>query len=41
MSNRTSYVIAQDGRVAFVHSDLSWKDHVSKTLAAVQALKAR
>jgi len=39
MSNRTSYVIAPDGRIAFVHSDLSWKEHVAKTLAAVQALK--
>lgn len=41
ISNRTSYVIAQDGRVTFVHSELSWKEHVSKTLAAVQALKRR
>ena len=39
MTNRTSYVIGQDGKVAMVHSDLSWKDHVAKTLAAVQALK--
>jgi thioredoxin-dependent peroxiredoxin len=39
MTNRTSYVIAPDGRVAFVHSDLDWKGHVEKTLAAVQALK--
>lgn len=38
MANRTSYVIGRDGKVAFVHSDLSWKDHVSKTLAAVRAL---
>jgi peroxiredoxin Q/BCP len=38
MTNRTSYVIAKDGRVAFVHSELSWKDHVAKTLAAVRAL---
>ena len=38
MSNRTSYVIARDGRVAFVHSDLDWKEHVAKTLAAVRAL---
>jgi thioredoxin-dependent peroxiredoxin len=38
MTNRTSYVIAADGRIAFVHSDLSWKEHVAKTLAAVQAL---
>ena len=39
MTNRTSYVIAPDGRVAFVHSDLDWKGHVEKTLAAVRALK--
>jgi peroxiredoxin len=39
MTNRTSYVIAPDGRIAFVHSDLSWKEHVQKTLAAVRALK--
>lgn len=39
MTNRTSYVIAPDGRIAFVHSDLSWKEHVQKTLAAVQALQ--
>lgn len=39
VSNRTSYVIAPDGRIAFVHSDLDWKDHVSKTLAAVRALR--
>lgn len=39
MTNRTSYVIAPDGRITMVHSDMSWKDHVTKTLAAVQALK--
>ena len=39
MSNRTSYVIARDGRIAFVHSDLDWTDHVARTLAAVRALK--
>ena len=38
MSNRTSYVIARDGRIVLVHSDLEWKDHVAKTLAAVQSL---
>ena len=38
MSNRTSYVIAPDGRIVFVHSELDWKDHVEKTLAAVRAL---
>jgi peroxiredoxin Q/BCP len=38
MTNRTSYVIAPDGRIVFVHSDLDWSEHVSKTLAAVKAL---
>ena len=41
ISNRTSYVIARDGRVTFVHSDLSWKEHVAQTLAAVKALNKR
>ena len=39
MTNRTSYVIGRDGRIAFVHSDLDWSKHVSQTLAAVRALK--
>jgi peroxiredoxin len=39
MTNRTSYVIDRNGRVAFVHSDLNWSEHVQKTLAAVKALK--
>lgn len=41
LSNRTSYVIARDGRIAFVHSEMGWKDHVTKTLAAVRALQSR
>jgi len=41
MSNRTSYVIDRNGRVAFVHSDLDWSKHVEKTLAAVKDLKKR
>jgi peroxiredoxin len=41
MSNRTSYVIGRNGRIAFVHSDLDWSEHVGKTLAAVKALKKR
>lgn len=36
---RTSYVIARDGRIAMVHDDLDWSQHVAKTLAAVEALK--
>jgi peroxiredoxin len=39
-TNRTSYVIDRNGRVAYVHSDLSPADHVKNTLAAVQKLKA-
>jgi len=39
LTDRTSYVIASDGRIVMVHSELSWKDHVSKTLAVVQSIK--
>ncbi len=38
LSSRTSYVIAADGRVAFVHSDSDYRGHVRRTLAAVRAL---
>ena len=38
LSDRTSYVIAPDGRIAMVHSDLDWREHVARTLAAVKAL---
>lgn len=39
LTDRTSYVIDKKGRIVMVHSELDWKDHVSKTLAAVKALK--
>ena len=39
LSNRTSYVIARDGRIVMVHSEMDWKDHVAKSLEAVKALK--
>lgn len=39
LTNRTSYVIAPDGQIAMVHSDMNWAEHVSKSLAAVRALK--
>lgn len=39
VTSRTSYVIARDGRVAYVHSDLNPADHVRNTLAAVRALR--
>ena len=38
LTDRTSYVIDRRGRVRFVHSDLDWSEHVTKTLAAVRAL---
>jgi peroxiredoxin len=41
VTKRTSYVIAKDGRIAMVHDDLDWSQHVAKTLAAVKALKGR
>jgi peroxiredoxin Q/BCP len=40
MTSRTSYVIAPDGRIVLVHSDRDWREHVSKTLAAVRALSS-
>ena len=39
LTDRTSYVIARDGRIVMVHSDLNWKEHVNLTLAAVRKLK--
>jgi thioredoxin-dependent peroxiredoxin len=39
VSNRTSYVIAQDGRIRLVHSNMDYRDHVRLTLEAVKALK--
>jgi peroxiredoxin Q/BCP len=41
MTNRTSYVIAPDGRVLYSYSDLDWSKHVTNTLAAVRAWHAR
>lgn len=41
MTDRTSYVIAPNGKIVFVHSDLNYRDHVAQTLAAVKALKKR
>lgn len=37
ISNRTSYVIAPNGRIIFVYSNLGADKHVSETLAAVKA----
>ncbi|WP_309606025.1 peroxiredoxin [Phenylobacterium sp.] len=38
-SSRTSYVIAQNGEIAHVYSNLNPNDHVTQTLNAVKALK--
>jgi peroxiredoxin Q/BCP len=41
LTDRTSYVIARDGRIVLVHSDMDYSQHVAKTLAAVKALNAK
>jgi peroxiredoxin len=41
LSDRTSYVIAPNGKITFVHSDLNYAEHVNMTLAAVKALKRK
>lgn len=38
-SNRTSYVIAKTGRIAYSYSAMRPDEHVANTLAAVRALK--
>ena len=38
LSNRTSYVIGRDGKIVLAFTDMDWKDHVTRTLAAVRAL---
>lgn len=40
-TKRTSYVIGRDGKVVMVHSDMDYRDHVKRTLAAVQGLRGR
>ena len=39
ITTRTSYVIDRSGKVAMVHDDLDFSEHVAKTLAAVKALR--
>ena len=38
LTTRTSYVIAPDGKITMVWDAMDWKEHVARTLAAVQAL---
>lgn len=39
ITTRTSYVIDKSGKIVMVHDDLDFSQHVSKTLAAVEAIK--
>ena len=41
MTNRTSYVIAPNGRIIYSYTDLDWRNHVTNTLAAVRQWRAR
>lgn len=41
MTDRTSYVIAPDGRILLSHSDRDWRSHVPATLAAVREWRRR
>lgn len=38
-ASRTSYVVSQDGKIAFAYDDLDPDQHVSRTLKAVRDLK--
>jgi thioredoxin-dependent peroxiredoxin len=39
MTSRTSFVIAKNGKITFIHSDMSYKDHVRLTMEAVKKIK--
>lgn len=39
VTSRTSYVIAPDGRIVMVHSDMDYRDHVRLSLEAVKGLR--
>ena len=41
LSNRTSYVIAPDGRIIYAFTDPDWRNHVANTLAAVRQWRAQ
>ncbi|WP_394648767.1 peroxiredoxin [uncultured Sphingomonas sp.] len=41
VTSRTSYVIARDGRIASVYSDMNPAEHVTRSLEAVKRLSAR
>jgi peroxiredoxin Q/BCP len=41
LTSRTSYVIAPDGKIIYVYSDMDASHHAENTMAAVKAWKAR
>ncbi len=41
LTSRTSYVIARNGKIVLVHSNMDYRDHVRLTLDAVKALKTK
>jgi peroxiredoxin len=41
LTNRTSFVIAPDGKIIYAYSDGDWRNHVTNTLAAVRDWKAK
>ena len=41
LTNRTSYVIAPNGRIIYAYSNLDWRGHVTNTLRAVREWRAR
>jgi peroxiredoxin len=40
LTTRTSYVIAPDGKIVYVYSDMDASHHADNTIAAVKAWKA-
>ena len=40
MTNRTSYVIAPNGRIIYAFTDMDYRNHVANTLAAVRDWQA-
>ena len=41
LTSRTTYVIAPDGKIVYVYSDMDATHHVANTMAAVKAWKAQ
>ena len=41
LTNRTSYVIAPNGRIIYSYSNLDWRNHVTNTLRAVREWRAQ